>query len=121
MRAPSSAVAALRVASCVNRLERFYFENPDESRQGDALLGGVLEATLGGGRVCVTDLVQARRFGTLPTVSSHLAKLMKRGLLEQVVGEDRRLRYLRVTPAGIALLASREHLLGGGDAATNRL
>jgi len=100
----SRAGAAARI---LNRLHQFYAENRYESRGDDALLCHVLEHNLRKVRICSTDLVRSRLFGTLPTVSGRLTRLFERGLLRQVTDSDRRIRLLEVTKSGIELLEQR--------------
>ena len=104
----SQAGAAART---LNRLHRFYAANPHESREDDALLCHVLEHNLSKVRICSTDLVRSRLFGTLPTVTGRLARLIERGFLRQVTDSDRRIRLLEVTKRGIDLLEQRSAIV----------
>jgi DNA-binding MarR family transcriptional regulator len=76
----------------------------------------IYEKNSDGGRVCSTDLVRERRFGTLPTVTSNLNLLTTRGLLRTVVADDRRIKWLELTKAGEATLEQRAHLIAAAIA-----
>jgi DNA-binding MarR family transcriptional regulator len=60
------------------------------------------------------------RFGTLPTVNRRLKDMTSRGLLEMVVGTDRRTRVVRVTPKGERVLENRNALLLAAEASVAR-
>ena len=94
-----------------NLLHRFYAEQPAEYVAMDALLAYVCEANQMDVPVRVTDLVRLERFGTLPTLNRRLKNMTARGLVEMVVGDDRRTRLIRVSPAGEAMLDNRASLL----------
>lgn len=114
MKGSSRAGAAARA---LERLHRFYVENPGESREDDALLSHVLEHSLCDTSICSADLVRSRLFGALPDVSRRLTRLMDRGLLQQVADSGRQSRRLEVTQRGIDLLEQRWYLVAPRDTA----
>ena len=70
--------------------------------------------------MCSTDIVRERRFGTLPTVTSSLNQLTTRGLLRAVVADDdRRIKWLKLTKAGEAVLEQRAELIAAAMAVAN--
>ena len=94
-----------------NLLHKFYAEQPSECVAMDALLAYAWEANQTNVPVRVTDLVRLERFGTLPTINRRLKDMVARGLIEMVVGEDRRTRLVRVSARGEAMLDNRASLL----------
>ena len=101
------------IARFLDRLHRFYAEAGDSAPELDALLCHIYECNQLGQPVCSTDLVRALRFGTLPTLNTRLTRMLKSGLVKQVVGSDRRVRFIELTPKGIATLEQRLELLHG--------
>lgn len=99
-------------ARTLDRLHRFYAAHPGESREDDAVLCHVLDHNQRKVRICSSDLVRSQLFGTLPTVTGRLARLLERGLLRQVTDVDRRIRLLEVTKRGIEFLEQRSDILG---------
>ena len=76
------------------------------------MLAYLYEESAKGNKVRSTDLVKKLRFGTLPTVTSHIQKLIETGLIEQVVAEDdRRVRWLKPTAAADTFFEQRAELL----------
>jgi DNA-binding MarR family transcriptional regulator len=55
--------------------------------------------------------VRDRRFGTLPTITLNLQKLVELGLIKQVVGDDKRVKWLKPTPAADKFFEQRGKLL----------
>ncbi len=115
MTAAGGRPAAGDAARTLDRLHRFYAAHPGESREDDALLCHVLDHNQRKVRICSTDLVRSQLFGTLPTVTGRLARLLERGLLRQITDGDRRIRLLEVTKRGIELLDQRSYLVGPRD------
>lgn len=108
MTTPPRADAAARILSA---LHLFYADNPDCPRELDALLAWIHAQNAIGKTVRSTDLVHERRFGTLPTVTSRISQLTKQGLLHQEVGQDRRVKLLKLTPQGEKVLDERGALI----------
>jgi len=104
---PSAAAAA----RTLDELHRFYAAHPAESLQDDALLCYVLEHNRQRTPVNSTHLVRCRLFGTLPTVTERIGRLLDKGLIRQVIDVDRRVRLIEVTPLGISLLEKRSRLI----------
>ena len=109
-----------KAARALGAMYRFYAEHPEESRYDDTLLCHIAELNGRGVRLRITDLVRTRYYGTLPTLTNRIARMVQRGVLRQVADADRRIRLLEVTPQGLALLQQRCDLLqatlsdGGG-------
>jgi len=113
MRSPEARSGLARTAALFDQVHRYYANTAGCCRADDALLCHLLECNLDQIPVNSTDLVRLQRFGTLPTLTSRLARLSRDGLIEQVVAEDRRVRLLRVTGKGVALLEARDRLFKG--------
>jgi hypothetical protein len=94
-----------------NRVQQLYATHPAESVEVDALLTHLHEQNQSGVPVCITDLVRADRFGTLPTLSKRLHEMEARGLIRVTPGADRRTRLVTVDQAGLQLLDERAALL----------
>ena len=107
----------VRIASALNCLHLLYGSSGKGAPELDALLRDLFEAQVAGNLKCSADLVRERRFGTLPTVTARIAKLVEQGLLKAVIGSDRRIHLLEVTPKGMALLAARDRLFAGDGGA----
>lgn len=105
---PPRADAAARILSA---LHLFYADNPVCSAELNGLLAWIYEQNAGGRTVCSTDLVRERRFGTLPTVTARISQLTDQGLIYQDVGRDRRVKLLKLTPAGEQVLEERGALM----------
>lgn len=103
-----------------NLVQQLYAQQSTESAEIDALLAHVYEQNESHVPVCITDLVRADRFGTLPTLSKRLQEMEKRGLVSITTGSDRRTRLVEVAAGGVALLESRAALLREAAAAEER-
>jgi len=94
-----------------NAVHTFYASEPSGAAEDDALMAWVQDHNQRSIPVRVTDLVRLERFGTLPTLNRRLKNMTARGLVEMVVGDDRRTRLIRVSPAGETMLDNRASLL----------
>lgn len=117
MRNTGSNPLISRAARALGDMHRFYFEHPEESWEDDALLCHIADLNARGVRLCITDLVRTRYYGTLPTLTSRLARMLRRGLVRQVTDTDRRIRLLECTPHGLGLLQQRCDLIEAALAA----
>jgi hypothetical protein len=99
------------VARFLSALHECYTSPAEIGRDLDAVLAFLHEQSAAGKGICSTDLVRERRFGTLPTVTSDLRRLSELGLIEQVVAEDRRIKWLKTTAAADKLFEQRAKLL----------
>jgi len=104
-----------------NLVQKLYAEQSTESAEVDALLAHIYEQNEAREPVCITDLVRADRFGTLPTLSKRLQDMEKRGLIKVTTGTDRRTRLVEVAAGGIALLDNRAKLLSEAATAAERM
>ncbi len=103
-----------------NLVQKLYAEQSTESAEVDALLAHIYEQNESRVPVCITDLVRADRFGTLPTLSKRLQDMEKRGLIKVTTGSDRRTRLVEVGRGGMELLENRAKLLTEAAAAEER-
>lgn len=104
-----------------NLVQKLYAEQSTESAEVDALLSHIYEQNEAKVPVCITDLVRADRFGTLPTLSKRLQDMEKRGLIMVSTGSDRRTRLVEVAQGGMDLLENRAKLLAEAAAAAERI
>jgi len=103
-----------------NLVQKLYAEQSTECAEVDALLAHIYAQNESNVPVCITDLVRAERFGTLPTLSKRLQDMEKRGLVKISTGTDRRTRLVQVAAGGVQLLESRAMLLSEAAAAEER-
>lgn len=103
-----------------NLVQKLYAERSTESAEVDALLAHIFEQNEARVPVCITDLVRADRFGTLPTLSKRLQEMEKRGLIKVTTGADRRTRLVEVARGGMDVLENRAKLLAEAAAADER-
>jgi len=103
-----------------NLVQKLYAEQSTESAEVDALLAHIFEQNEARVPVCITDLVRADRFGTLPTLSKRLQEMEKRGLIKVTTGADRRTRLVEVARGGMDVLENRAKLLAEAAAADER-
>ena len=99
------------VVRFMTTLHEFYADAPAGTRDLDDLLAYICEQNSAGKHVRSTDLVRMQRFGTLPTLTGKIHKLIELGLVVQSIHEDRREKHLEATPAAERLLRSRFDLL----------
>ena len=92
-------------------LHEFYADAPAGTRDLDDLLAYICGQNSTGSHVRSTDLVRMQRFGTLPTLTAKIHKLIELGLVVQSIHEDRREKHLEATPAAERLLRSRFDVL----------
>ncbi len=117
MRNAGSNALITKAARALSDMKLFYFEHPEESWEDDALLCHIADLNARGVRLCITDLVRIRYYGTLPTLTSRLARMVRRGLVRQVIDTDRRIRLLECTAQGLELLEQRCDLIEAALAA----
>ncbi|MCF8192010.1 MAG: hypothetical protein K9J04_04005 [Burkholderiales bacterium] len=103
-----------------NLVQKLYAEQPAASAEVDSLLAHIYEQNDARVPVCITDLVRAERFGTLPTLSKRLQDMEKRGLIKVATGADRRTRLVEVASGGVEVLENRAKLLSEAAAAADR-
>ncbi len=96
----------------VTLLHEFYADAPAGARDLDDLLAYICGQNAAGRHLRSTDLVRMQRFGTLPTLTAKIHKLIELGLIVQSIHEDRREKHLEATPAAERLLRSRFDMLG---------
>lgn len=91
-----------------NLLQGLYSDpaTPDNCRT-DTLLAMIQDHNRRGQPLCITDLVKMERFGTLPTLSKHLAQMQQSELIRIEPGPDRRTRLVMVAEKGKQLLKER--------------
>lgn len=104
-----------------NLVQTLYAEQSTECAEVDSLLAHIYEQNETKVPVCITDLVRADRFGTLPTLSKRLQDMEKRGLIKVTTGSDRRTRLVEVAKGGAELLENRAKLLSEAAAAAEHL
>jgi hypothetical protein len=95
----------------INMMHLLYSEHPSECAEVDALLSHIYARNAERVPVCITDLVRANRFGTLPTLSRRLHDMERRGLIAVRTGSDRRTRLIELAQGGLDLLETRAELL----------
>ncbi|NBU59799.1 MAG: hypothetical protein EBS23_08595 [Betaproteobacteria bacterium] len=103
-----------------NLVQKLYAEQSADCAEVDALLAHIYTQNEAQVPVCITDLVRAERFGTLPTLSKRLQDMERRDLITVMTGTDRRTRLVQVGPGGMQVLENRAKLLGEAVAAAER-
>ncbi len=99
------------VVRFMTALHEFYAHAPAGTPDLDDLIAFIAAQNSAGRSVRSTDLVRMQRFGTLPTLTAKIHKLLELGLVVQSTHEDRREKHLDATPAAERLLRSRYELL----------
>ncbi len=99
------------VVRFMTTLHEFYADAPAGTRDLDDLIAFIAAQNSAGKDVRSTDLVRMQRFGTLPTLTAKLQKLIELGLVVQSIRDDRREKHLEATASAERLLRSRYDLL----------
>ncbi len=92
-------------------LHNFYAGTPAGTRDLDDLLAFIYQENAAGRHLRVTDLVRLQHFGSLPTLTHKVQRLITLGLVVQTVAGDRREKNIEATPAAELLFQSRYALL----------
>ena len=98
-------------ARFISLLHNFYAGEPAGTRDLDDLLAFIYQENNAGRHLRVTDLVRLQHFGSLPTLTHKVQRLITLGLVVQTVSSDRREKHIEATPAAEQLFQSRYALL----------